>query len=170
MKLWCMKFPLISSTYSIFLPLLFWSFRVCRSPPHGAARPTSAPLDDAHASHEPRGERHRLRRRILWRGSRTAALPHASLLCSQHNPHFSLPPAPASALATCRIDGLPRHVSRRHRLLPTSPDIEPWRQSRPTQSSCLKCPSPSDLVFLAGESSNHAFLLISPVLLGFLDS
>jgi hypothetical protein len=140
MKLWCMKFPLISSTYSIFLPQrVIWSFRVCRSPPHGAARPTSAPSDDAHTSHEPRGERHRLRRRLLWRGSRTAALPHASLLCSQHNPHLSLP------LARCRIDGLPRHASGRHRLLPTSPDIEPRRQGRPTQSSCLKRPSPSDL-------------------------
>jgi hypothetical protein len=163
--LWCLKFLPISSTQSIFLPQrVIWSFRVCgssltRTPPRPDPRP--GPSDDVHASRETRGDA--LRRRLLRRGSerRQSLTPQCSVAnTTLISRSLLLPPVPSQGIApvACRATA----SGRRH--LPTSPDVETGRQGRPTQSSCLKHPSPSDPILLAGESSNHAFLLISPVL------
>jgi hypothetical protein len=104
-----------------------------------------------------------LRRRLLRRGSRTAAIPDASVLRSQHSPHLSLPPAPVGALARRRTGGLPHHRLRTS----TFPCLtgRRARAARPADTVFLpQAPIPSDPVLLAGESSNHAFLLISPML------
>jgi hypothetical protein len=130
--------------------------------PHApAARPTSRPL--RRRARIMRNERRCTAATAPPARIRTAAIPDALVLCSLHSPHLSLPPAPVGTHARRRTGGLPRH---RLKTLtsPTSPDVEPGRQGRPTQSSCLKHPSPSDPVLFAGESSNHAFLLISPML------
>jgi hypothetical protein len=163
--LWCLKFPPISSTQSIFLPQrVIWSFRVCgssltRTPPRPDQHP--GPSDDGHASRETRGDA--LWRRLLRRGferrqslTRQCSVANTALISRS----LLLPLAPSKGVApvACRATA----SGRQH--LPASSELEPGRQGRPTQSSCLKHPSPSDPVPLAVGSSSHTFLLISPVL------
>jgi hypothetical protein len=156
--LWCLKFPPISSIQSIFLPQrVIRSFRVCRSSPKPCPpRPDPRPPPQTTRTHHAKREANAIDCSDDSSGEDLERRPSLTPPCSVANTFLisrslQLPPAPSQGIAC-------------HRLLPAPPDVEPRRQGRPTKSSCLKRPSPSDPVLLAGESSNHAFLLISPVL------
>jgi hypothetical protein len=135
--LWRLKFPPISSTQSIFLPqkgnLVISHLWVVPNPHALAARPTSRPLRRC-ARITQNERRHTAVTAPLVR-IRTAAIPDASVLCSLHSPHLSLPPSPAGALARHRTGGLPRHRLRTS----TSPCLT-GRRARATR--------PADTVFL----------------------
>jgi hypothetical protein len=130
--------------------------------PHApAARPTSRPL--RRRARITRNERRRTAAMAPPVRIRTAAVPDASVFRSQHSPHLSLPPAPADALARRRTGGLPRHRLRTS----TSPCLTGRRAwaARPADTVFLpQAPIPIGLCSSRRESSNHGFLLISPVL------
>jgi hypothetical protein len=133
--------------------------QLTRTPPRLDPRP--GPSDGVHASRGTRGNA--LRRRLLRRRSERlqSLTPQCSIantaLISRSLLLSSAPSQGVTLVAYCATASGCRHIL-------ASLDVEPGRQGRPTQASCLKHPSPSDPVLLAGESSNHAFLIISPVL------
>jgi hypothetical protein len=133
--LWCLKFPPIFSTHSIFLSQrVIWSFRVCRSSPTRPPRPDPCPPPQMTRTHHANREANAIDYSDGSSSEDLGRRPSLTPSCSVANTtlicrFLQLPPAPSQGVApvACRTT-----TSGRHQLLLASPDVEPRRQGRQT--------------------------------------